>query len=194
MNHSIILLSNVIMEGVPAGYLASALIPIVYDVGCWIWSNCNDISKRKKLVLILPKKCGKSMLNKCLTGQSDSLMLVDLDEVMKSRSDAEKFLNLEIAERKHDFSTSKILKLEMVKDTVDYVQKIWLNKKKDNRALFLSSDVSVCKSIFKESSICLAIPSDKLFKQMCDNLTESDAESLRLSRLNYLKSYNPDQY
>lgn len=183
------------MESIPTGvYLASALVPIAYNAGCWVWNSCKDLKYRKKLVLILPKKSGKSTLNKSLTGASDKLMICDLDEVLRSRGDGEKCLNLELAEKKHDMSTAKILKLEMLRDTVDYVKDVWLKKSVHNRALFLSSDIGVCKSIFKESSICLALPSDRLYKEMCEKLSKEDAETLRLSRLEYLKSYNPDQY
>lgn len=183
------------MATIPASvYAGTALVPIAYQVGCWLWGQCNDLRSRRKLVLILPKRAGKSTLNRNLTGQSDNLMIVDLDEVMKSQAEPDKVLNLELAEKKNDVSTAKIMKLEMLRKTVDYVKEVWLNKNRDNRTLFLSSDIDVCKSIFKESSICLALPSDKLYKEMCENLSEEDAETLRLSRLEYMKAYNPEQY
>ena len=175
-------------------YVASALVPIAYNAGCWLWNQYKDIKFRKKLVLVLPKKGGKSTLNKTLQGASDKLLIIDLDEVMKLRGDDAKSLHLEVAQKNKDYSTEKILKMELIKDNVEYVKSVWLSKSVKNRALFLSSDIDVCKSIFKESSICLALPSDKLYKEMCEKLSAEDAETLRVSRLEYLKSYNPDQY
>jgi len=179
---------------ITSAYAAMSLVPIAYQVGCWVWSRCNDLSKRKKLVLILPRRCGKSTLNRTLTGASDELMICDVDEVMKSVCEPEKALNLEVAERNKDRSTAKIMKMDMLRKTVDYVKSIWLNKNNRNRVLFLSSDIDVCKSLFKESSICLALPSDKLFKEMSAKMSEEEAEMLRVSRLEFMKAYNQDQY
>ena len=183
------------VASIPAGvYAGSALVPIVYKVSCWLWGQCNDLSHRRKLVLILPKRAGKSALNRNLTGSSDRLMICDLDEVMKSQAEPDKVLNLELAEKKNDMSTAKIMKLEMLRKTVDYVKEVWLGKNRQNRTLFLSSDIDVCRSIFKNTSICLALPSDKLYKEMCENMSKEDAETLRQSRLEYMKAYNPEQY
>lgn len=172
--------------------VSSVLIPLGY-IGCWCWNLCSSLASRKKLCLVLPRKGGKTELNKTLTSIDPNILLVDLDEVLKTMAETKQVVHLNNAEARGDHSTAKLLKFELMKNSIQKVKENWLGKS-EHRAVFLTSDFELALEIFKKSSTCVAIPSDKLFSSVQQQLKPEDKEIARHSRAEFLKSFNPSEY
>ena len=172
--------------------VSGVLVPLGY-IGCWCWNICSSLANRKKLCLVLPRKGGKSSLNKQLTSIDPNILLVDLDEVLKVNADTKQVVHLNDAEARGDLSTAKLLKFELMKKSIEKVKSNWLQKA-EHRAVFLTSDFELAKEIFKVSSICVAVPSDKLFVSINEKLNKEEQEIARHSRAEFLKSFNPSEY
>ena len=80
-----------------------------------------------------------------------------------------------------------------MKKSIESVKKNWLQKA-EHRAVFLTSDFELAQEIFKKSSICVAIPSDKLYSKIHKDLDNEDKDVARHSRAEFLKSFNPNEY
>lgn len=100
------------MEAVSGGLMLGAtLVPLAYrSAGCLFDMFCeSSIKDRKKLVICMPRKSGKSFINKLLTSAHPDVMLCDLDTVLMSH-DEETGIKIELALKKGDTSTAKLLR------------------------------------------------------------------------------------
>lgn len=181
---------------IPTGImLGASLAPLAYrGAGCLfdIWCQ-SAIKDRKKLVICMPRKSGKSFLNRILTSAHPDIMLCDLDTVLMNHNE-ETGLKIELALRKGDTSTAKLLRFQAMRDTIEYCKKTWLVNSK-RRLIFITSDYELSKELFKLSSICVCVPSLELHKKVQKQLdNEGDRMIAEQSRLDYIKNFQPEEY
>ena len=153
--------------------IGASVAPWIYKAGCMFldWLQ-KPRSQRRKLVLLLPQKALKSTICKRLTSSNPNVRLYDLDEVVLARASAEDVVKLKLAEH-CDNNASELLRYKYVQSAIDEIKATWL-KDRNHRAIFVTSDASVVASIFKPTSIGVAMPSEQFHQQLIQKLSPEE--------------------
>lgn len=174
--------------------IGASVAPWIYKAGCMLWDWLQKPrSQRRKLVLLLPQKALKSTICKRLTSSNPNVRLYDLDEVVLARASAEDVVKLKLAEHHSDDNTSELLRHKYVQSAIDEIKGTWLKDRK-HRAIFVTSDVNVVSSVFKPTSIGVAMPSEHFLHQLINDLSPED-QAIALKSHAHFKHlfYRPDE-
>lgn len=165
--------------------IVTFLLTVVYYAGKQLYRSLPERAHelRKKRVLLLPRKCGKTQLCQKLESIDKNLRIVDLDESVKALiiGNAKEQLHLAWGEQHKDKNVSADIRKTYVLRAIEDVKKTWLSKP-DRKVIFVSSDVEVVLDEFKATSITVAIPSINFANQLMKSLSDKDKEVFLESR------------
>lgn len=164
--------------------LVSAMVPI----GAYMLRSCitrvrNPLSIRKSLILI-PPKSGKSYLKKILGYQKD-LIIIDLDELVGSKANAEELKNLiKFGDNVSTIEDFNFVYFGLAKKIYDETKEK-LKASKKLRCIFLSSCFELSQ-LFKKDSTFILSPDSKYFDELLKDLSPEEDKLARTKRQNLL--------
>jgi hypothetical protein len=178
------------MDGGSALMTAGAsLLPVAYYLassGCLprMFSRIRKVGDVRKNVICLPMKGGKSTLSKSLVSNKN-MLLIDLDEFIKTVNDAELLAKIAEAKASEDTGLYHILYSMAADKALDFVKK---QTKADSRlkCVFLTSDFEWSMRRFKHDALYVAIPSHNLHNQILESASKEQRESIQRARTDFI--------
>jgi hypothetical protein len=162
----------------------STLLPIAYYAGRSCFRRIRAATQIKKNVVCLPSKSGKSTLAKSLVSNKD-ILLVDLDEFIKTVNDAALLEKIAQAKADHDTGLYHILYGKAADEALDFIKK---ETRKDPalRVILLTADYSWSRKKFKDDALYVAIPSHDLHKQILESAPKEDRDQIEKDRIEFI--------
>lgn len=169
-----------------ASTLVSVAVGSAY-YGCRLFQK--ELSKHKKVLLLIPEGCGKTQLVRTLESNDSSYLVFDIDELIKScpqvsKDELEKYLD---CVKKGDENTSKILFHGLASKCIEFVK---ANNRTNKKMLFVCGDIELSNVL---KNVCVAIPSNRLFEEILKDKPQEKKEHMKRERVKYISSFNPKE-
>jgi len=158
--------------------VAGGVLYSVASVGCYLFDYFKQLPWYNETVILMPRKGGKTELAQRLGSAGRKRKIVDLDELMKLRSDLDGKGNLLRADNHPDPVVSAMARFEILKQTINFIRESF----KLERVVFLSSDVHSVRSLFDEHQIVACYQSKALFERQTMGMSEADKRVAKESR------------
>lgn len=162
----------------------SALLPIAYYAGRSCFRRIRAATSIKKNVVCLPSKSGKSTLAKSLVSNKN-ILLVDLDEFIKTVNDDKLLEKITQAKNDHDTGLYHILYGKAADEALDFIKKE-TRKDPDLRVILLTADYSWSRKKFRDDALYVAIPSHDLHKQILESAPKEERDQIEKDRIEFI--------
>lgn len=175
------------MEAVSSSAAMSAgstLLPIAYYASRSCFRRMRLATNIKKNVICLPSKSGKSTLAKSLVSNKN-LLLVDLDEFIKTVNDDKLLERIQKAKDEHDTGLHHILYGKAADEALDFIKKE-TRKDPSLRVILLTADYSWSRKKFKDDALYVAIPSHDLHKKILESAPKEQRDQIEKDRIEFI--------
>ena len=166
----------------------STLVPLAFQGSKCLYGWATKLPhERRKVAVVIPRRCGKTSLVRELESTNKDVLLVDLDECVRASIRPQEVTKLDKMVESGDESTHRLAYYGHCRDVYEDIKKRWLSKK-TRRLIVLCSDIELAKDLFKVESIFVCIPSHSLFenvKKHADDIVDA-VERSRISLISQL--------
>lgn len=165
--------------------VGSALVMAGYQgYKCWKKTQ-RKLNECRKVLLLMPKKAGKSRLVSLLNNNNDNVLVFDVDELIKTMSNKEDYEKYQDSIKRNDLGLTDILYTKLCSEVINYVKKN--NKDNKKKMLFIGGRLETTKLL---KNVVVAMPSSNLYKGIYAGLSIEDRELAEKERVKFIQAFN----